>query len=295
MYFNYEIESFKKGNPMRTWEEVLATLKSSPRWEDIKKYLEPYFYRRPQLEEIWSIMDQVWNDMVLDNKNYSEKELGEYYSHPVWLLNGLWIETDPVSMQHRKGMAKYVEGENPKVLDYGGGLGTLAKQIAYHCQGADIEIYEPHASNIAHDNISNFDNIKILDKLNKRYDYIFSSDVFEHVEKPTSLIISFNRHLKTGGFLIAAWNFTSCIKCHLPNHFHFRYTMHRWIIPSLGFLYVEKAKGGHGHVFKKVKETDGDAIKKVYKLTFISKAVFPIFRSLSFGKVLVRNATALRL
>lgn len=275
---------------MRTWEGVLDVLKSSSRWKDIEKYLGPYFHRRPQLEEIWFIMDQVWDGMGLDNKNYSEKGLNEYYTHPVWLLNGLWIETDPVSMQHRKGMAQYVEGNNPKVLDYGGGFGTLAKEIASYCPLADIEIYEPYASSFAYDNIAGFSNIKIVDKLETQYDYIFTTDVFEHIEDPISLIINFNRHLKNSGMLVAAWNFTPCIKrCHLPKHFHFRYTMHRWIIPSLGFSYVEKSKGGHGYVFKKEKEVSENLIKKAYKLAFISKAVYPLLRIVSLGKGLIKN------
>lgn len=274
---------------MRTWDEVLATLKSSPRWKEIKKYLEPYLHRRPRLEEIWTIIDQVWDDMGLDNRNYSEKELGEYYSHPVWLLNGLWIETDPVSIQHRKGMAQHVEGDTPRVLDYGGGFGTLAKEIASHCPTADIEIYEPHATNFAYDSIRDFENIRIVSELDKKYDYIFTTDVFEHIEDPISLITLFNKHLKTGGVLLAAWNFTPCIKCHLPKHFHFRYTMHKWIIPSLGFSHIEKAKGEHGHLFIKVKEVDDGLIQRTRRYAFISKGVHPIIRALSFCNRLVKN------
>jgi len=137
---------------MRKWSEVLKLLKNSPEWVELKEYLKPYLRRRPQLQEIWSIMDRVWDDMGLDNKTYNEKELNRYYSHPIWFLNGLWIETDPVSMKHRKGMARYVKGDNPKVLDYGGGFGTLAKIIVSYCPGADIEIYEPHALNFARNN-----------------------------------------------------------------------------------------------------------------------------------------------
>lgn len=279
---------------MRTWDEVLIVLRSSPGWKDLEKYLESYFDKAPQLEEVWSIMDQVWDDLGLNNnKNYDEERFREYYAHPVWLLNGLWIEADAVSMQHRKGMAQNVKGDSPKVLDYGGGFGTLAKQIALYCQGADIEIYEPHASNFAYDNIKGFDNIKFVDKLNnKKYDYIFTTDVIEHIDDPISLVIDFNKHLATGGIVVAAWNFTPCIKCHLLENFHFRYTMHGWIIPSLGFSYIEKAKGGHGHVYKKVKEVNSHLSKSAYKLAFVSKAIYPVFRILSFAKGLIRNATA---
>jgi len=278
---------------VRTWDEVLVILRSSPGWKDLEKYLEPYFDKSPQLEEVWSIMDQVWDDTGLDNKSYDEKKLREYYSHPVWLLNGLWIETDPVSLRHRKGMAQYVEGDSPRVLDYGGGLGALAKQIALYCPKADIEIYEPHASNFAHNNIKDFDNIKIVDKLNnKKYDYIFTTDVIEHIDDPILFIININRHLATGGMIVAAWNFTPCIKCHLPENFHFRYTMHRWIIPSLGFSYIEKAKGGHGYIYKKVREINSHLSKNAYRLAFVSKAMYPVFRVLSFAKGLIKNTTA---
>jgi 2-polyprenyl-6-hydroxyphenyl methylase/3-demethylubiquinone-9 3-methyltransferase len=168
----------------------------------------------------------------------------------------------------------------------------LAKEIASYCPTADIEIYEPHASHFTYDNIADFNNIKIVDELNnKKYDYIFTTDVFEHIEDPISLIINFNRYLRNEGVLVAAWNFTSCIKCHLPKHFHFRYTMHRWIISSLGFLYIGKAKGGHGYVFKKVKEVNRHLTKRCYELALISKTLYPIFRVLSFGKKMIKDIT----
>jgi len=133
-------------------------------------------------------------------------------------------------------------------------------------------------------------NVKIINKLNnKKYDYIFTTDVLEHVEDPLSLILTFNRHLKNGGTLVAAWNFTPCIKCHLPRHFHFRYTMHRWIIPSLGFSFLERAQGGHGYVFKKTKEADKYLIKKACRMALISKMAYPIFRILSFIKRIIRD------
>jgi len=39
-------------------------------------------------------MDLVWDDYGCDNKNLNWENIGKFYSHPVWLLNGLFIETD---------------------------------------------------------------------------------------------------------------------------------------------------------------------------------------------------------
>jgi len=34
-------------------------------------------------------MDLIWDDYECDNKKLDWEKIGKFYSHPVWLLNGL--------------------------------------------------------------------------------------------------------------------------------------------------------------------------------------------------------------
>jgi len=186
------------------------------------------------LNQMWHLMDLVWNDYGCDNKNLNWENIEKFYSHPVWLLNGLFIETDRESMRHRKSIAEYFKDKKRlKILDYGGGFGTLAKEIAKITPSSKVDIYEPYASKYAYKNIKDFKNIEIVNNLKENYyDVLVNTDILEHVEKPIELIAIYNKCLKKGGMLISHWNFTPCIRCHLPKHFHLRYTFNR-IVPLL--------------------------------------------------------------
>ena len=71
----------------------------------------------------------------------------DFYSHPVWLLNGLFIEQHSLSLQHRVAISDWVVEQGfDTVIDYGGGFGTIAKLIATKRPSCKIHIYEPHPS-----------------------------------------------------------------------------------------------------------------------------------------------------
>lgn len=228
------------------------------------------------LNQMWHLMDLVWNDYGCDNKNLNWENIGKFYSHPVWLLNGLFIETDGESMRHRKSIAEYFRDKKElKMLDYGGGFGTLAKEIVKQTPSSQVDIFEPHASEYAYKNTKDFKNIRIVDYLKENYyDFLVNTDVLEHVEDPISLISIYNNCLKKGGLLISHWNFTPCIKCHLPKHFHFRYTFNK-IIPLLGFT-KEIKNNRHGHFFLKVKNITKEDMNNAYRKEKISKIFYPL-------------------
>ena len=262
---------------MTDWKEVYKVLRESKEWEKLKEYIKDFNENNsPKVEDIWKIMNQVWDDMGLDNKYYDSERLSKYYSHPVWFLNGLFIEIDQESMNNRKSLAGYFENkENLMILDYGGGFGTLVKEIAKITPSSEVDIYEPYASKYAYENIQEFKNIKIVNNLKENYyDVLVNTDILEHVEKPIELIAIYNKCLKKGGMLISHWNFTPCVKCHLPKHFHLRYTFYR-IVPLLGFT-KEIKNERHGHFFKKIRNIRIEDLNKAYKREIYSKMIYPL-------------------
>lgn len=270
---------------MRKWENVYKILKESDNWSALEEYLIEFDENtKPDVEDMWNIMNQVWDDMNLDNLNYTEAELNKYYSHPVWFLNGLFIECDKTSMEHRKSIAEYFKDKNNlKIVDYGGGFGTLAKEIAKVSPTSTIDIYDPHASEFAYKNVGDFKNISIISEIKlNHYDFLVNTDFIEHVEDPLEYIIQHNKMLKNNGVLISHWNFSDIIKCHLPKNFHFKYSMNK-IIPLLGFS-DEIINENHGHYFKKEKIVDEEDIKKAYKKARKSKNIYPIIKFISKGK-----------
>lgn len=219
----------KANKMMKTmdWKGAYILLRKNKEWNELEKYLKKFDEKKPlSVEDIWKIMNQVWDDMGLDNKNYNSEQLSKYYSRPVWFLNGLFVEIDQESINNRKSITGYFKNkENLKILDYGGGFGTLAKEIAKITPSSKVGIYKPYASKYAYENIQEFKNIKIVNNLKENYyNVLVNTDILEHVKKPIELIAIYNKCLRKGGMLISHWNFTPCIRCHLPKHFHLRYT-----------------------------------------------------------------------
>ena len=262
---------------MMDWKEAYILLQKSNEWNELRKYLKGFNeFKSPNIDDIWRILNQVWSDMGLDNKEYDSEQLSKYYSHPVWFLNGLFIEIDQESMNNRKSLAGYFEDkENLMILDYGGGFGTLAKEIVRVTPSSKIDLYEPYASKYAYTNVKDFKNIKIVNNLKENYyDILVNTDILEHVEKPIELIANYNKCLKKSGMLISHWNFTPCIKCHLPKHFHFGYTFEK-IIPLLGFS-REIKNDKHGHYFKKIRDVKPENLDKAFMREKYSKLIYPL-------------------
>lgn len=177
------------------------------------------------LEQIWFLMDLVWDDCECDDNNLNEGNISKFYSHPVWLLNGLFIEQHQESMGHRHAISDWVVQKNFKnVVDYGGGFGTLARLIADKDKTINVNIYEPHPSRFGLKRASEFENIKIINELNSDYDCLLSTDVLEHVPDPLNDFAGMIKSVRSGGYLVIANAFYPMIKSHLTKNFHFRYT-----------------------------------------------------------------------
>lgn len=247
-----------------------------------------------ELEQIWYLMDKIWDDMGCDNHHLDWKKIGQYYSHPIWLLNGIFIENHTLSMIIREKIADYIlEKKFKTICDYGGGFGTLAKSIAKKCPNSIVYIYEPHPSRYGLECIKEYNNIFFIDTLEENfYDCIISTDVLEHVEFPmqtfSSIIksVKYYSKIEGGGELIIANCFYPCIKCHLPHNFHFRYTFN-YFAQKMGLKKIGKIPQTHATIFQKKSQTNKYQISKTEIL--ISKAIFYIIESIKpFLKAIYR-------
>ena len=242
------------------------------------------------LDQMWYLMDLVWDDYKCDNKNLEFNKIGEFYFHPVWILNGLFIEQHNLSMNQRKAISDWIVKHSLKnIVDYGGGFGTLARLIAEKDENIDVHIYEPHPSNFGLKRASEFDNINIIEKLNSKYDCLVSTDVLEHVPDPLKDFSAMINSVKVGGYLVIANCFAPVIKCHLPQTFHLRYTFNQFA-KILGLEIIGSLEGSHATIFKKVsrREVDVSSIRFYEKLSkVLFSIILPLEPILKFIKKLI--------
>jgi 2-polyprenyl-6-hydroxyphenyl methylase/3-demethylubiquinone-9 3-methyltransferase len=189
----------------------------------------------PSLERLWAAMDEVWDDLGLDNRRpLAAQDVGAFYSHPVWTLNGIFASVDPDSITHRRAIAARIREMGLKGgADYGGGSGALAEQIAIQNSDCRVDIVEPFPGILTRARIAKHPSISFRDRLGSNYDFVIAQDVLEHVEDPISLALRLVQTLRTGGIAFFANCFFPVIKCHLPRTFHLRKTF-AWVIAPVG-------------------------------------------------------------
>ena len=193
--------------------------------EYIENILEKTGYEL-SVEQIWEIMDNVWREIKCNQNSYSHKKYSEFYSNPIWILNGIFIEQHSYSMKHRKNLADSIISKKPKkVLDYGGGFGTLAKLLARNTNLVKIDIFEPYPSQHLISSTKSLENINCINSFKSNYyDIVVSTDVLEHVHEPLTLLSKLVSSVKNGGYIYVANCFSPVILCHLPCTFHLRLT-----------------------------------------------------------------------
>ena len=247
--------------------------------EEIEKLLKREKQGLDDLEQMWYLMDLLWDDYKCDNKNLNWENIGKFYSHPVWLLNGLFIEKHDISMGHRNAISDWIVKNNFKnVVDYGGGFGTLGRLVAQKNADIKMDIHEPHPSEFGLKRGAEFENINIIDKLESNYDCLMSTDVLEHVPDPLKDFESMIKSVKIDGYLVIANCFTPVIKCHLPQTFHLRYTFNQFA-KVMGLEVVSVLGGSHATIFKKIEEKENNW-RKIRLYEKLSKIFFPIIEIL---------------
>ncbi|MDR0467097.1 MAG: class I SAM-dependent methyltransferase [Deltaproteobacteria bacterium] len=168
-------------------------------------------------------MDFVWQSMNCKSRN--PEAIGAFYRHPVWLLNGLFIEQHELSLEHRRQMTDYIAMLCPaRIADYGGGFGTLARMLGSKLTQSEIEIIEPFPFPFGVQLTESFERLSYKPRLSGKYDLILATDVLEHVPDPLALTELLAAHLAPGGKLMLANCFYPVILCHLPETFHLRYS-----------------------------------------------------------------------
>ncbi|MGC2164740.1 MAG: methyltransferase domain-containing protein [Gallionella sp.] len=216
-----------------------------------RDYLNGIFHRlgtRIAMEQLYKLIDEVWIDLKC-NQQVFDNRTAAFYSHPVWLLNGLFAEYDKQSRDYRREFAIWVLSQTPtRVADIGGGFGTLARMIGVSDPNIEMEIIEPHpfAESIRRARLTK--NVKYLPKLNGEYDILIATDVFEHVPDPLGMVASTAEHLKVGGQFLIANCFFPHILCHLPQTFHFR---NSWNSALKAMGLEPQISVAYGTVFKK--------------------------------------------
>lgn len=231
----------------------------------------------PQLEDMWQIMDDVWDSLGCDNRDPQPECIQEFYKHPVWILNGFFIEQHSLSMQHRNAVADWViQNAVDRILDYGGGFGTQARLIAERDSSIRVDIYEPYPSRAAIHMMKPYSNIRFIRSPSQGYKCIIAMDVLEHVTDPLKVLADIIETVQMGGYLIIANHFYPSIKCHLPSTFHLRYTFDLFA-QLMGLRVVSSCQGSHACIYQRERKSVRNW-RTLRVLESVSNLVFPFLK-----------------
>lgn len=205
------------------------------------------------LQSLWALMDEAWVDLGCAERPLAQHCLDAFYRHPVWALNGIFIEQDEESMSHRWAFADVLSTLNPRqVLDVGGGFGTLARIISKRSPDASISILEPYPSQCMIELCSGNNQIRFVDKFEDSfYDILVCTDVLEHVTDPLQLLVKMICSVRVDGYLLIANCFEPVIECHLPSTFHLRYSFDDFC-SRLGLRKLDSIDLPYGSMYQKV-------------------------------------------
>lgn len=238
--------------------------------------------RAPTLSEVWSLMDEAWIACDLD-ETIDDAKLSDFYKHPVWLLNGLFIDQDSDSIANRDRICTALARFSPtRIADYGGGFGALATRLAQVLPNSKIDILEPYPHPLAKHWASAYPNIEYVEALEGEYNALVATDVFEHLSDPVQAVFDCSQSLSYGGLLLTANCFAPVIKCHLPQHFHLEFSWSK-VMSAMGLNCL--SDGPDFAIYQKTAEINLELARlEEYKSTRLYKYIVPIVRFLPRGK-----------
>ena len=242
------------------------------------------------ISQLWAEMDVVWHALGLDNRRPLSEQMpaaGYFYGHPIWIVNGLFAERDPVSRGHRVRIAEYVASlQHDRTADYGGGSGVLARIICDTAPGAHVDIVEPYPFDIFREQCADQPRVRYVPNLGQNYDVVIAQDVLEHVDDPIGVAIKLLASTRVGGHAIFANAFHPFIECHLPTTFYLRYQFNR-MLSLCGATHLGGVPGAeHAHVFHKRGEIDADRLRRLARL---ARLTGPVLNGLGAGKRALRR------
>ena len=216
----------------------------------------------PSEEWVCDEIDRVWDSLGLNNKKpFLEQDIGSFYRHPVWIMNGLFSEADPLSKNHHISIAKFLDENNvKKIADYGGGSGVFASFVVSQNASIHIDTVEPYPSEFFKEKMSNYTSINFVNDFTyHNYDAVTCQSVLEHIENPIETAFKMASNVKEGGLVIFADCFHPLIKCHLPSTFYLRHTF-KFIMKNMGLDYVGRIPNvEHALIFRRKQYLDLDA------------------------------------
>ena len=212
-------------------------------------YLTSVFARfngYPALQDVWQLMDEQWVAHGCDPNNLDER-VTAFYKHPVWMLNGLFIEQDEQSLKNRQVFTDWVVSQGPvRVADFGGGFGGLARLVGQALPGSQVEVVDPHPHPAAISLAESTPNVRFVPALSGEYDLLIATDVFEHVPDPIGLAGETAAFLKVGGQYLIANCFAPVILCHLPQLFYLNVSWDQ-AMKAMGLAPGEKVQYGRAY------------------------------------------------
>jgi ubiquinone/menaquinone biosynthesis C-methylase UbiE len=243
-------------------------------------YLSPYLEKHKGLSfsDLVKCLDIVWTETNCD-KSLSNANLTKFYSHPVWILNGIFSETDDESIKNRNLISELVLKLKPlKVADFGGGFGAFARILAKKNPNLIIHVIEPHPNNLSIKLSEQYENLQYCHDFESSYDCIIAMDVFEHLKDPLVEVERVGRFIRDGGYFLIANNFSPVIKCHLPSNFHYKYSWEK-LMSLMNLTEVPTLTGEipYGSLYQKIGNIDS---KKAKMMNLFSKISYPLLEIL---------------
>lgn len=244
-------------------------------------YLGQVFQRfdgYPSLDQVWQLMDEQWKALDCNPSRFDQR-IAAFYQHPVWVLNGLFIEQDPDSLAHRRSFTDWVANQKPgRVADFGGGFGGLARLIGEALPSSEIHVVEPHPRSIAMAMTADTPNVTFVTDFQGEYDLLIATDVFEHVPDPLGLCAETATHLRVGGQYLIANCFLPVIKCHLPQLFHLDYGWDS-ALNAMGMKPGERVQ--YGRAYRRTGSLDLAAARKIGDR---ARILYPFLRHVPRGR-----------
>lgn len=257
-----------------------------------RQYLATLPAHLPTHAWVCAELDRVWHAFELDNRRpLAEQRVGEFYRHPVWLMNGIFSASDPMSRGHRRAIASYIEKLAPcSVADFGGGFGELARQIAEASPATSMAVIEPFPAAVGRERLHDLPQVRFEPCLaDGKYDVVVAQDVLEHVEDPVFLASDLARSVRPGGCVVFANNFTPVIACHLPSTFHLRHTF-PLVMRAMGLAYVGRIDGAsHAQVFR---VRNGLRVDRARRAERLSRSLEPLTTRLGRASAALRRSVA---